>query len=65
MFNKTLFKSELVLKQITATQLAKILNVNKSTVSKKINGKSEFTHSEIQTIGKLIGNDKLMQIFFA
>ena len=65
MFNKLLLKSELTLKELNFSQLAKTLNISKSTLSKKINSKSEFTLAEIQKISLLIGFDKTMNIFFA
>ncbi len=64
-FNKNLLKSELVLNGITLGDLAKLLKLTKSTISKKVNGFSEWTLSEIQTIGKTIGDDKIEKIFFA
>lgn len=57
--------SELVLKQLNATQLAKMLNISKATLSKKLNSKSEFSLDEIQQIGNIIGKEKVLDIFFA
>ena len=65
MFNKNLLMSELILLQINSSELAKMLDVSKSTLSKKLNGKSEFTLKEIQKIANLIDSDKTLQIFFA
>lgn len=65
MFNKSLLMSELVLKQLNATQLAKMLNISKATLSKKLNSKSEFSLDEIQQIGNIIGKEKVIDIFFA
>ena len=64
MFDKNLLKSELVYKGLTFQCLANKLGVAKSTISKKVNGLTEWTLSEIQQIGKLIGNDKVLEIFF-
>lgn len=55
--------SELVLKQLNATQLAKMLNISKATLSKKLNSKSEFSLDEIQQIGNIIGKEKVLDIF--
>ncbi len=65
MFNKSLLMSELVLKQLNATQLAKMLNISKATLSKKLNSKNEFSLDEIQQIGNIIGKEKVLDIFFA
>ena len=63
MFDKNLLKSELVLKGLTYESVAKNLNITKSTLSKKINGVSEWNLTEIQTIGKIIGEDKRLRNF--
>ncbi len=65
MFDKNLLKSELVYKDISFEKLAKTLGLSKGTVSKKVNGQSEWTLSEIQKIGSIVGEDKLVAIFFA
>ncbi len=65
MFDRNLLKSELVLKGLTYEVLSKKLNITKSTLSKKINGVSEWTLSEIQAIREIIGEDKVVAIFFA
>ena len=60
MFDKNLLKSELVYQGLTFQNLADKLGIAKSTISKKVNGITEWTLSEMQEIGKLIGNDKLL-----
>lgn len=65
MFNANLLKAELLIKGISTEELAKILGINKSTLSKRINGKSEWTLSELKKVGEVIGGEKLNEIFFA
>lgn len=65
MFDRNLLKSELVYKGLTLEDLAKRLGLSKGTVSKKVNGVSEWTLSEIQKIGSVVGEDKIVAIFFA
>lgn len=65
MFDKNLLKSEIVLKGLNLDSLAKRLETSKATLSKKVNGKSEWKLSEIQEIGKIVGEDKIVAIFFA
>ena len=64
MFDKNLLKSELVYHGLTFQLLADNLGIAKSTVSKKVNGYSEWTLSEIQKIGKILGSEKIVEIFF-
>jgi len=64
-FDKKLLRSEFVLHSVSLGDLATLLHITKSTISKKMNGISEWTLSEIQAIGKIIGNEKVMSIFFA
>lgn len=65
MFNKQQFEAELILAGFTHSIFAKKLGIDKSTFSKKVNGKSEWTLSEINRIGDIIGVDKIFIIFFA
>lgn len=65
MFNANLLKAELLIKGISNDELAKILGINKATLSKRINGKSEWTLSELKQVGKLIGLEKLEKIFLS
>ena len=48
--NERLLKSELAKKAMTQKDLAKALNITESTMVRKINGKSEFSTSEIKKI---------------
>ena len=62
MFNANLLKAELIIKGISTDELAKILGINKSTLSKRINGKSEWTLSELKKVGEIHGGERLYQI---
>ena len=64
MYNTSELKVELIRMNLSRTQLATALNINKSTLSKKINGQSEWTLAEIQKIGTLLGKEKIVPIFF-
>lgn len=64
MFDKNLLKAELVYNNYTFEKLAKSLDLTKGTISKKMNGSSEWTLSEIQKIGEIVGKKKLISIFF-
>ena len=64
MFNVKLLKAELLMKGITNDEFARLLCINKSTLSKKINGKSDWTLSELRKTGEILGVDKLNEIFF-
>lgn len=48
--NERILKSELAKKAMTQKDLAKALNITESTMVRKINGKSEFSTSEIKKI---------------
>lgn len=63
MFDNKLLRAELLLCGISRKNLAEMLGIAKSTLSKKINGKSEWTLTELQKIGNIIGKNKLDQIF--
>ena len=65
MVDKNLLRAELILQNITAKDLADILGISQSAISKKINGISEFSLSELQTISSKLGIEKTISIFFA
>ena len=62
-FNQNLFKSELILHNLSIADLAKLLNKTKSSVSKKVNGNWKLY--ELQIIAKAVGTDKVISIFFS
>ena len=63
MFNPNKLKAEMLIKGETCDTLAKALNINKSTLSRKMNNKSEGTLSEIQVFFELFGAEKTTEIF--
>lgn len=60
-------KAEIVRHNETSRILAEIVGVTHPTFSAKINGKAEFTRSEIATIRKHynLSSDRVVDIFFA
>lgn len=65
MFNSQMLKAELVVRGKTLDFLADLLSISRSTVSKKVNGKNEWTLSELQKLGCFLGQEKMSEIFFA
>ena len=63
--NKELLLYEIRKHGLTAEKVSQAIGISKSAFSKKINGKSEFTLSEIQAIVKILGLDSPMDVFFA
>lgn len=61
---KNLLKAEFALKGLTLGDVAKILNLTKPTISKKMNGISAWTIPEVQKLSDLIGIEKTIEIFF-
>ncbi len=47
MFNKNLFKAEVIKAGMTLKQIAGILGMNIATLYRKLNGESDFTRNEI------------------
>lgn len=67
MFNKQKFRSCVVAAGLTMEDIAKYLNINTSTLYRKINGSSDFTRTEIQKLQKVLKLDMdiTAKIFFA
>lgn len=63
--NKQLLIYEIRKRGLTAEKVSQQIGISKSAFSKKINGKSEFTLSEIQAIVRILGLASPMEIFFA
>ena len=63
--NKALLEYEMKRRGITAIQMSEHLGIDRSTFSKKCNGKSEFKQSEIQSIIQFLGITDPTPIFFA
>lgn len=65
MFDKKKFNAALALKGMCYKDVAEALNIDVSTLWRKMNGVSDFYRNEIQTICKLLDLVDPMEIFFA
>lgn len=65
MFDKVKFKAAAVLADKTYIELAEALNIDVSTLYRKVNGISDFTRSEIQTLCDVMNLESPMEIFFS
>lgn len=65
MFNKLKFKAAVIESRKTIADVAEYLNINESTLYRKINGTSEFSRDEIQNICVFLKLDSPLEIFFA
>lgn len=65
MFNKLKFKAAVVENGKTIADVAEYLEINESTLYRKINGTSEFNRDEIQNICIFLHLDSPVEIFFA
>lgn len=65
MFNKNLFKAQMVLAGVTSKQLAESLNINESTLYRKIQSNGSFTREEIKTIVEVLDIKDPIAVFFA
>lgn len=65
MFDKRRLEAELVLRSLSKADFAKFLGMDTSTLYKKINGKSDWSLTEIRVTGDILGKDKINAIFFA
>ncbi len=65
--NTALLKSQMLLAKVTSNDLAEKLGLSRSTISFKLNGKSDFTIGEVAQIQRILGFDDLTRdkIFFA
>lgn len=63
--NVALLEYEMKRKGVTAAQLSEHLGIDRSTFSKKCNGRSEFKQSEIQAIIRFLNISDPTPIFFA
>lgn len=64
MFDKNKFKAQMVLVGITSKKLSEYLNINVSTLYRKINNNGNFTRSEINKIIEILKIDNPQEIFF-
>lgn len=65
MFNERKFKAQMVLSGISAKELASRLNINESTLYRKIKSDGSFTRSEINEMVKILNISDPKDIFFA
>lgn len=63
MFNKLKFKAAVIESGKTIADVAEYLNINESTLYRKINGTSEFSRDEIQNICVFLKLDSPLEIF--
>lgn len=64
MFNSALLEYEMKIRNISKGDMCAALSISRSAFYRKCNGVSEFTQSEMQTIGDLLGEDAVIRIFF-
>lgn len=65
MFNSALLEYEMKIRDISHDDMCSALKISRSAFYRKRNGISEFTQSEMQTIGDLLGKDAVIRIFFS
>jgi len=65
MFDKKLFKAQLVLSGKSVADIAKALKLSESTLYRKINGESDFFRHEINMLCDELGILDPKAIFFA
>lgn len=61
--NSNLIKSKIILNGLNQNELAKLVGMNPSTLSQKLNMKSEFTRNEMEEIAKVLKSD-VKELFF-
>lgn len=64
MFNSALLEYEMKIREISQDDMCAALKISRSAFYRKRNGMSEFTQSEMQTIGEMLGRDAVIRIFF-
>ena len=64
--NINLLKAQMALKGKKTSEVAKMLNISKSAIYRKLNGNSDFTRNEIFQLINCLGieTEKAMEIFF-
>lgn len=65
MFDEKQFKAALLLSGVSLDDVAKAMNINKATLYRKMNGKSDFYRDEIQAFCNLVNPEDMNKIFFA
>ena len=65
MFNKNRFKAQLALAGMTMRELAEKLDIDESTLYRKVNSEGSFTREEINKMIEILEIKEPMTIFFA
>lgn len=65
MFNRRKFNAALAENGMSLKELAHEIGVDPATLSKKVNGRSDFTRKEINEICVVLNLDSPIDIFFA
>ena len=67
MFKKNEFYAMLARREMTVKRLAASMNLNETTIYRKINGVSDFTREEISSIKQILSLDdsETLSIFFS
>ena len=67
MFKKNEFRAAMVRKELTIVDIAKALDIDPATLSRKISGQSDFYRNEIEKLCKLLdlSAEEILKIFFA
>lgn len=65
MFDVRRFKAQLIVKGVTNKMLAERLNINESTLYRKINADGNFSREEINIMIEYLEIDNPSEIFFA
>ncbi len=65
MFNKNKFKAQMALLGMTSKDLAKSLDVDESTLYRKIQNDGNFTRKEINQLIEILEIENPKEIFFA
>ena len=63
--NKALLEYTMKVNGKSVSDMCEMLGISRSAFYRKCNGKSEFTHSEIQKITGYLNLESPMEIFFA
>ena len=64
MFTENLFRAALAEIGMKMPEFAALIGISVSALYNKINGNSDFTRSEIQTVAEVFGWNKTNAIFF-
>lgn len=65
MFDVRRFKAQMVLMGVTGKMLAEKLNINESTLYRKLNAGGDFTREEINIMIDYLKFDNPLEVFFA